>query len=1137
MNYINIPTDPHSISDNFVTAIEEDKDGNIWICTEDGLNKYEYRTNRFVRYFSENDQKLVFTTVIVDDRGEVWAGTNNQGIFRIKLLSDQPQDISVVNYRYNSSDNYSISSDLIRQIYQDSKDRIWIGTDNGLNLLTDYKKGFFRKIENVFSETRSNRSQIWKIYEDKSEQIFIGSTQGFYSLYQDINGDVNLKNVFSARTLNATVISICQDKNNNLWLGTYSGGLFLWDGKSLSPTKIVDKTNIDIKTKTIHDVFIDRTNVVWVGTKTGLLKWSQNNNFFNSYYLDPSLDQSNLDNNLVLALYKSKDDKLWVGDEKGLYFYTNSNNNSFRIDLKSILESSHQDLGMKSIYQDKTGTMWVGSLWKGLYQMDLDNSGGGYNFKQFWYNDNKNPGVNDNSVFKIVEDKWDYLWMATNDGVKRFSSKKQKFYDVALQPNAKFNPPKFLVYEIYKSPSNNDMFWIGTRSEGLFQFKLGENENEIYGVEHFVNDPDASNSISSMFVRTILEDKKGRIWVGTIGGGLNLLNPDSSSFKHYGVNNGLPSEVITGLLSDDYGYIWGSSFAGLFRFDPDLKESINFSKTNGLRNIEFNGGSYYKDKNDKLYFGGTNGFDVVYPERIHKNELPPPVVLTDIQLFNKSILNRIVNSSAVDNISAGYNYGTIELLYNENVISFEFSALDFVDPENNQYAYMLDGIDTSWNYIKNRRYASYSLIPPGEYTFKVKASNNNNVWNKKGAWVKIIIVPPYWQTWWFKVIVILFSLLIIWMLYSYRIRQIKEKKHLLEVQVKQKIEDAQKLNAALNQVEALKTQLEAENVYLKDEIKLKYNFSNIATVSNSFIKILKNIENVAKTESTVLILGETGTGKELIARAIHEISYRKSRPLIKVDCTSLPASLIESELFGHEKGAFTGAISKKIGRFEFADQGTIFLDEIGEISLEIQSKLLRVIQEGEINRVGNSKPNKIDVRIIAATNRNLEKEVKLGNFREDLFYRLNVFPILIPPLRDRKEDIPLLTQHFVKKYSQKSGKNIDKIPQSVINSLRNYNWPGNVRELENIIERAVILSKGSKLEVRDVFKNFENSEPSSQFETRTKTLEEVERDYILKVLKSVDWHVYGENGAAKLLGMKPTTLSSRMKKLQIYKPS
>ncbi len=336
---------------------------------------------------------------------------------------------------------------------------------------------------------------------------------------------------------------------------------------------------------------------------------------------------------------------------------------------------------------------------------------------------------------------------------------------------------------------------------------------------------------------------------------------------------------------------------------------------------------------------------------------------------------------------------------------------------------------------------------------------------------------------------------------------------------------------ALYETRKLKEQLEAERAYLQEEIKLEYNHENIIGKSDAINYVFYKVEQIAVTDTNVLILGETGTGKELVARAIHHLSLRKDRALVKMNCAALPSNLIESELFGHEKGAFTGAHSRRLGRFEIADGATLFLDEIGELPLELQPKLLQVIQTGEFERLGTSNTIKVDVRIIAATNRNLEEEVRKGRFREDLWYRLNIFPITMPPLRSRMEDIPLLVNFYVQKITRRLGKTIDIIPANVMNALENYLWPGNVRELENVLERAVINSSGPKLRLVDELKK-----PLKDLSTSQKTLEAVERDHIAKVLKQTHWKIGGKNSAAEILGLNRSTLRARMRKLNIRKP-
>lgn len=333
-----------------------------------------------------------------------------------------------------------------------------------------------------------------------------------------------------------------------------------------------------------------------------------------------------------------------------------------------------------------------------------------------------------------------------------------------------------------------------------------------------------------------------------------------------------------------------------------------------------------------------------------------------------------------------------------------------------------------------------------------------------------------------------------------------------------------------NQLQQLRQEFGAETAQVDDQLPNEPSFEEIVGRSPALQRVLRNVEVVAPTDSGVLIQGETGTGKELIARAIHNLSARRDRPFIKVNCAAIPSGLLESELFGHEKGAFTGAVMRKPGRFEVADKGTLFLDEVGDIPLELQSKLLRVLQEREFERLGSTRTQQVDVRVIAATHRDLKQMVEEGTFRSDLYYRLHVFPLTVPPLRDRREDIPLVVRHFVDKYARRMNRRIETIPARTMEIFTSYSWPGNVRELQNFIERAVILSPGTSLRAPLEELKQETTQASR---SNLSTLEEVEREHVLRALREANWVTGGPNGAAARLGMKRTTLAYRIRKLMI----
>jgi formate hydrogenlyase transcriptional activator len=351
-------------------------------------------------------------------------------------------------------------------------------------------------------------------------------------------------------------------------------------------------------------------------------------------------------------------------------------------------------------------------------------------------------------------------------------------------------------------------------------------------------------------------------------------------------------------------------------------------------------------------------------------------------------------------------------------------------------------------------------------------------------------------------------------------------------QVAQQVAIAVDNALAYRQIGELKDKLAEEKLYLEAEIRTEYIFEEIIGESAALKEVLKQLEVVAPTDSTVLIQGETGTGKELIARALHKLSGRRERTFVKLNCAAIPTGLLESELFGHEKGAFTGAIAQRIGRFELADGGTLFLDEVGDVPLELQAKLLRVLQEQEFERLGSTRTIRVNVRLVAATNRDLNQMVAEKQFRSDLYYRLNVFPITVPPLRERTADIPVLVRYFAQQYARRMNKRIETIPSEAMHVLSGYAWPGNVRELENFIERAVILSQGAQLQVPVA----ELAKAKGMVPSGIATLETAEREHIERALREANWIIGGPAGAATRLGMKRTTLQSKLQKLGISRP-
>jgi DNA-binding NtrC family response regulator/ligand-binding sensor domain-containing protein len=1127
----NDPKDTNSLSYNDINVLCEDRSGNIWIGTFNaGLNKYNPNKNRFKRFLHDphNEESIShdnINAIIEANDGSIWVGTDF-GLNKIFVNDSTKGTYSIARFLANTKNPNGLSNNIVRTIIQDNQGTFWIGTDDGLNSINiskanNHNVGFNNYKSNPSNPQSISNDVIRTIYQDSAGRIWVGTDFGL-NMITTTESDGNIEFVSylnnpdeQSSISNNEVYNLLEGERGILWVGTNGGGINLFDTETRTFSRYIHDP-LDARTLSCNEIralYKDRSGIMWIGTYGGGIdKVSRGTNQFLHYKHKPN-DTNSLSHPIIWSIYEDSKKILWVGTHGGGLDKLDREANRYEhFEHSEINPNSLSSDIVRMIYGDSKGMLWIGTHGGGINLFNPHT-----NIFKSYKNDPDDPySLGHDEIRGIYEDEYGTIWIGTyGRGLDRCDRETETFTHFRYDPDNRQSISNNFVRVIYEDKAGN--LWIGTEGGGLNKFNREDGTFKYYR-----NDPDVSTSINNDYIFTIHEDPSGIIWLGTWGGGLNRFNPETETFSNYSMKNGLPSNAIYGILEDENGNLWISTNNGLSRFNPLTKEFKNFNIKDGLQNNEFNGGSYFKSKSGEMFFGGINGFNAFYPNRIMDNTYIPPVVITSFQKFNEPVqFNKPL--SEVDKI---------ELSYEDYVFSFEFAALDYTAPEKNAYAYKMDGLDEDWIYTNSeKRFASYTTLPPGHYTFKVKGSNSDGVWNEEAASINLIIHPPFWMTWWFRAISIIAVLLIAFWLYKRRVRRLEEKRKILTERLEEKTKHSNELQSALSEVELLKNRLQAENVYLQDEIKLQHNFENIITQSEELKKVLHKVEQVASTDATVLILGESGTGKELLARAVHNISDRTDRPLVKVNCSALPANLIESELFGHEKGAFTGATSRKIGRFELADGGTIFLDEIGDLPLDLQPKILRALQENEIERIGNSKTIKVDVRVIAATNRDLTNEIRQGNFREDLYYRLNVFPITIPPLRKRKEDIPILVNYFINKFGKKIGKQIESVSQNIIEAFQDYRWPGNVRELENIIERAVITSPDTKLVLSEGLPK----QASKSTQSEISTLDENERQHILKALESTNWQVSGEKGAAKLLGIKRTTLEARMKKLNIEK--
>jgi len=1116
----NDPNDSNSLSQNYTLCIAEDRTGNLWIGTfHGGLDRYNPQTGEF-RHFRADPQNPdslchdVVRDIYQDSDGLIWIGTDGG------LTCYDPVLDKMTCYSHNPHQPRTLCNNRVRSICE-SNTMLWIGTDSGLSRFDKKSNQFVNFFHNPANENSLCHDSVRKVYADRAGTIWIGTDGGgLDKLESNVDGLLHFTHYrASAQAAEGLsdnrVFSICEDAIGDLWIGTNGGGLYILDRDTdiFTHFKYDAQDAKSVSYDEIYDIYMDSGGVMWLGTYGGgISKANRLTEQFSLIQNNPN-DSNSLNHNIVWSIYEDGQNNLWVGTHGGgLNCYNRINNTWTHYRNRPGNSNSLSHDIVRIIHADRLGFLWLGTNGGGLNQFD-PRSG---RFVVYRHDPDLPGTLSHDEIRCIYEDRNGIFWIGTNGGgLNRFDRQSGKFASYVNRPDQSFSLSNNYVRVIHED--RDGMLWIGTQGGGLERFDPARER-----FTHYRSRTADSTALSNDNVFCIHQDASGMLWLGTYGGGLDKFDRRTGIFEHFTKQDGLGDNSIYSILEDESGHLWMSTNNGITMFDPGEKTFINYTTEDGLQSSEFNGGSAFKSKSGEMFFGGISGINSFFPENIKENEHIPPVVITAFYIFNQPVTLLQSNQK-----------NTLRLSYRDYYFSFEFAALDYTAPSKNRYAYKMEGLDKDWIYTDaSKRYAGYSTLPPGRYTFRVKASNNDGHWNETGAMLKIMITPPIWRTWWFRLLLTLMTAGIIYYVLKRRIATARMKQKSLVERVHERTDAAQKLQAALDEVERLKNRLQAENVYLKGEIKSVTNFENIITTSALFNKVLAKVEQVAATDATVLLSGESGTGKELIARAIHNLSERNHRILVKVNCAALPANLIESELFGHEKGAFTGALARKAGRFELADGGTLFLDEIGELPMELQVKLLRVLQEGEFERVGSSTTLKVNVRIIAATNRDLQKEIQSGAFRQDLYFRLNVFPIVLPPLRERPEDIPLLVNYFVKKYSQRMGKSIHSVSQHVLNELVRYSWPGNVRELENVIERAVITSRGSGLSLEDNYMT--SAESAAQLEICT--LEEIEKQHIIKILQKTNWRVSGDKGAALLLGLHPKTLESRMQKLGISRP-
>jgi PAS domain S-box-containing protein len=722
--YLHNPTDSNSINNNRISVLYKDSTHTIWVGTENGLSRFDRNKNQFIHYraVSGNTQSLSNNSVqaICQDRsGILWIGTKSGGLNAFDPIKEQ-----FTWYKNIPEDSTSISSNNVLSICQDIKGILWIGTSGGgLNRLDPATNKFSRYLNNPDDPCSLSDNYVTHIYEDKSRVLWIGTENKGLCIFD------RRKNVFfryqntqeNPSSLSTNRIqAICEDADDNLWFGTRGGGINLYtkEAQKFAHYKPVYTDTASLSYKMVWEIFEDSQGIIWIGTDGGgLNRFDREQNKFTFFKHDPKNPNSLSDNNIYV------------------------------------------------VHEDTKGMLWIGTRLGGLVCYDRKKG----HFTNYRFNQEDSTSISCDWVMCLLEDRRGNFWIGTNGGgVNKFDRLRGTFKRYTFNQKDSANlwgdRIRFLI------ESRSGALWIGTLGAGLNEF-----DPITKAVRHYTFDTNNTLSLSSDYLASICEDHAGTIWVGTYSG-ISRLDMQKKSFTRFTTENGLPDNMIYDILEDNSGYLWISTNRGLSKFNPRTGEIRNFDEKDGLQSNEFNRGAACKSRTGELYFGGINGFNRFYPDSIICNTTVPRVVITDFSIFNKSVPVGPLKHGRTILQKPIYETNRIVLTHRENVFSFEFAALHFVSPEKNQYAYKMEGFDKEWNYSGHRRFATYTNLDPGIYTFRVKASNNDGLWNEKGIALTITILPPFWKTWWFILLACLLITTIIVAICFVQINRLKAKK-------------------------------------------------------------------------------------------------------------------------------------------------------------------------------------------------------------------------------------------------------------------------------------------------------------------------------------------------------------------------
>lgn len=791
--YRHDPKDPSSLISNQIKSLYQDNEGNLWITTFSGISLYDRDGDRFINYNTDNGynlEKLDTWSMLKDSRGNFWICTNDNGLVKFERGKNR-----ATVYNAEPDKKGALKSNIIRQVYEDSSGNLWVATENGGLYIYDYDTNSFLHFTHDDNNPGSIiGNSIYSIIEDSKGYLWFACYgKGLSCIHLNNIKKGVFKNFShepeSINTLsNNNILALCEG-NMGIWIGTENGGLdFLHDDKKRFDNYRNNQNNpFSINSNSIYSIFRDRTGDIWIGTFSGginILNYSRQG--FIHYKNMPN----GLSNNSVWEFSEDRDGYIWIATDGGGLnsFYPETEEFEHFYSGNSNLKSN----AVLTVYVDSENNVWAGTWNGGVNLFDRENG----SFESYT---TENSGLSNNNVFDITEDKQGNLWFASQGGISRFNKKERSFRNYQIDNSGLIDN----FVEVIQISGNGSLLLGTTRGFSIFDPVTEEFKN-------YEKEEKNPNSLSHNYITDIFEEDEHTIWICTRYG-LNRFDKKSESFEVFTKENGLPNDLVYGILKDTEGFLWISTNGGLSRFNAKTGEFKNYTKIDGIQSNNFIKKSRFRSKAGKLYFGGVNGFNEFDQLNIIDNKHVPPVVITDFQLFNEKMRPGVNGSPLTKHIS---ETESIVLSHKNSVISFGFSALNYVSPDKNQYAYMMEGFDRDWNNINTRRSATYTNLNPGKYIFRVKGSNNNNLWNDKGASIEIIITPPVWKTIWFRILAGLFLLLFIISIYYVRTSSMRERNRYLETAVQKRTRElADERNLLRTLIDIIPDQ-----IYIKDRL-------------------------------------------------------------------------------------------------------------------------------------------------------------------------------------------------------------------------------------------------------------------------------------------------------------------------------